>query len=279
MSNSGEFDKSPIRQQMENGGNEKYFGDIDDANKTENGDEKKGLSRSDSVRARANMFQAMEEQRLKMSTDDGSHRISKCKNFAHFYLWENCEQFKTFFLVSILQLRVTCPVHRKESSISIRKRNIVTVVSISTVLYFTIELKRRTMCVPFHWIFLWAAVYRLLLERSGVKLLIIQIVHKVRSFVVSRSTFPYWLWNALYVCPYSAMKIMSPYAHRKSDFSLWHCLCCSVLLWSFQFISLGRFDSRVTNRVPDEFCDSDLPLSVDSDITSHTTLLSNFVYL
>lgn len=81
MSNSGEFDKSPIRQQMENGGKEKYFGDgIDDGNKTDNGDEKKPLSRSDSVRARANMFQAMEEQRLKMNTEDGQ-RISKCENF------------------------------------------------------------------------------------------------------------------------------------------------------------------------------------------------------
>lgn len=83
-SNSGEeFDKSPIRQQMEHCGNEKYFGDADDGNKTETGDEKKSLSRSDSVRARANMFQAMEEQRLKLNTDDGQ-RISKCKNFKHF---------------------------------------------------------------------------------------------------------------------------------------------------------------------------------------------------
>lgn len=81
ISNSGEFDKSPIRQQMENcsGANERYFGDADDGNKTENGDEKKGLSRSDSVRARANMFQAMEEQRQKLNMDD-AHRISKCKS-------------------------------------------------------------------------------------------------------------------------------------------------------------------------------------------------------
>lgn len=77
LSNSGELDKSPIRQQMENYGNEKYFGDV--AEKTDNVEEKKGLSRSDSVRARANMFQAMEEQRLKMNTDD-VQRISKCKN-------------------------------------------------------------------------------------------------------------------------------------------------------------------------------------------------------
>lgn len=79
ISNSGEFDKSPIRQQMENCGNEKYFGDVDDGNKTENGEEKKCLSRSDSVRARANMFQAMEEHRLKINTDD-VQRIAKCKN-------------------------------------------------------------------------------------------------------------------------------------------------------------------------------------------------------
>lgn len=77
MSNSGELDKSPIRQQMENCGTEKYFGDVDE--KTDNGDEKKPLSRSDSVRARANMFQAMEEQRLKMNADD-TQRLSKCKN-------------------------------------------------------------------------------------------------------------------------------------------------------------------------------------------------------
>lgn len=81
MSNSGEFDRSPIRQQMESCGNEKYFGDVDDGNKTENaGDEKKCLSRSDSVRARANMFQAMEEQRLKMAGTDDGQRISKCKS-------------------------------------------------------------------------------------------------------------------------------------------------------------------------------------------------------
>lgn len=65
---------------MENFGNERYFGDVDDGPKGESGEEKKGLSRSDSVRARANMFQAMEEQRLKKSTDD-AQRISKCKNW------------------------------------------------------------------------------------------------------------------------------------------------------------------------------------------------------
>lgn len=81
MSNSGELDKSPIRQQMESCGNERYFGDVDE--KTDNGDEKKPLSRSDSVRARANMFQAMEEQRLKMNTGD-TQRLSKCKKNSSF---------------------------------------------------------------------------------------------------------------------------------------------------------------------------------------------------
>ncbi len=83
ISNSGEFDKSPIRQQMESYGGKCFGGDADEiggSNKTENvGDEKKsGLSRSDSVRARANMFQAMEEQR-KLNTDNGQRIISKCK--------------------------------------------------------------------------------------------------------------------------------------------------------------------------------------------------------
>ncbi|KAJ6642999.1 hypothetical protein Bhyg_07955, partial [Pseudolycoriella hygida] len=80
MSNSGEFDKSPIRQQMENYGNEKCFGEVDDSNKTENREGKINLSRSDSVRARANMFQAMEEQRLKMNTGEGQ-RLTKSRSY------------------------------------------------------------------------------------------------------------------------------------------------------------------------------------------------------
>lgn len=79
ISNSGEFDKSPIQQQMENSGaNLKYF-DIDEhGNKNDNGENRKSLSRSDSVRARASMFQAMEEQRSKTHMDDGQ-RLAKCK--------------------------------------------------------------------------------------------------------------------------------------------------------------------------------------------------------
>lgn len=82
ISNSGEFDESPIRQQMEQG-SEKYLGDLDDGNKSENGDEKRRLGRTDSVRARANMFQAMEEQLLKKNMDDV--HISKCKTCEFFY--------------------------------------------------------------------------------------------------------------------------------------------------------------------------------------------------
>ncbi|XP_037029345.1 uncharacterized protein LOC119069403 isoform X2 [Bradysia coprophila] len=81
ISNSGEFDKSPIRQQMENSGaTEKHFSDVDHGNKTENGEDRKPLSRSDSVRARASMFQAMEEQRSKQHLDDGQ-RLSKSKSY------------------------------------------------------------------------------------------------------------------------------------------------------------------------------------------------------
>lgn len=63
---------------MENSGsNERYFGDVDDGNKTDNGDERKPLSRSDSVRARANMFQAMEEQRSKMHTKNDQRDVGE----------------------------------------------------------------------------------------------------------------------------------------------------------------------------------------------------------
>lgn len=79
MSNSGELDKSPMRFHMESGGEEKY--PDDHSERTENDEEMKhsSLNRSNSVRARANIFQSMEEQRSKLKTDE-RQPMSRCKS-------------------------------------------------------------------------------------------------------------------------------------------------------------------------------------------------------